>query len=273
MDEKSQIKDISDFLGQSQGIDISSYDDSFLKKILQNRISASVCSTMEDYFSLLKHSNTEEKRLIASLQNNYSEFFRNALTFAVLERIVFPTLVQQKNKKEVRIWSAACAQGQEDYSMAMLLEELRSCGSKTFKYRIFATDKYKDQINKAQEGTYPISALNNISFKRAEKWFTQRGDVFFIKPELKANIDFSVFDLLDKTCISPSVGIFGDFDIIFCANLLFYFNSESQKQIINKISKSVSDDGYIITGEAERDIFLKLNFKEVYVQSGIFKKK
>jgi chemotaxis methyl-accepting protein methylase len=104
-----QIKNISDFIMQSQGIDISTYEDSFLKKTLQNRIAASKCESIEEYCTLLKQSNPEANLLIASLQNNYSEFFRNALSFAVLERIILPYLVQKK--KEIRIWSAACAQG------------------------------------------------------------------------------------------------------------------------------------------------------------------
>ncbi|MCF8390450.1 MAG: protein-glutamate O-methyltransferase CheR [Bacteroidales bacterium] len=273
MKEIKQINDICDFLRQSQGIDVSTYEDSFLKKTLQNRISTSMCDSMEEYFTFLKQNSTEGNLLIASLQNNYSEFFRNALTFAVLERIVLPYIVKKKKKKEIRIWSAACAQGQEVYSFAMLLEELRGGDDEKFKYRIFATDKCDAQINKAKHGEYPSSALNNINFKRAEKWFTKRNDVFTIKSELKENIDFSIFDLLGKNSGSPSVSIFGDFDIVFCANLLFYFNSKNQKQIVNKISKSISDGGYLITGEAERQILLNLDFSEVFLQSGIFQKK
>ena len=209
-----QIKDISDFLRQSQGIDITAYEDSFLKKTIQKRMTESKSNSMEEYCTLLKQSSTEGNLLIALLQNNYSEFFRNALTFDVLERIVLPSLSQKKKKKEIRIWSAACAQGQEVYSIAMLLEELRNGDKTKLKYRIFATDICDAQINKAGIGKYPSSALNNISFKRAEKWFTKLKDNYTIKPQLKENIDFSVFDLLDKNSGSPSASIFGDFDII-----------------------------------------------------------
>ncbi len=268
-----QIKEISDFLMQSQGIDITAYEALYLKKTLQKRISHSESNSLEEYFTLLKQSSIEGNLLVASLHNNYSEFFRNALTFAVLERIVLPSLVQKKKKTEIRVWSAACAQGQEVYSIAMLLEELRIGFNEKFKYRIFATDKCDAQIDIARIGKYPSSALNSINFKRAANWFIKQNDMFTIKPELKAYIDFSVFDLLDKKTISPSVSIFGDFDIIICANLLFYFKPKNQKQIVNKISKSISDGGYIITGEAEREILLSLDFSELFPQSGIFQKK
>jgi chemotaxis methyl-accepting protein methylase len=155
----------------------------------------------------------------------------------------------------------------------MLLEELRNGSNDKFKYRIFATDKCDAQINKASIGKYPSIALNNINFNRAEKWFTKYKDTYTIKPALKACIDFSVFDLLDKNSGSPSASIFGDFDLVICANLLFYFKPESQKQIVNKIGKSISGGGYLITGEAEREILLNLGFSEIFPQSVIFQKK
>ncbi len=268
-----QIQPISDFLMQSQGINISTFENAYLEKTIHKRIILSKCESIEDYCNLLKQDSTEGNLLIASLQNNYSEFFRNALTFAVLEHIVLPNLVQKKRGKEIRIWSAACAQGQEVYSIAMLLEELRNANNARFKYRIFATDKCDEQVYKAEIGKYPASALNNINFKRAENWFTKQKDVFTIKPELKAYIDFSVFDLLGKNSGSPSTSIFGDFDIIFCANLLFYFNPITREQIVNKISRTISDGGYLTTGEAEREILLYLGFSEAFPHSGIFQKK
>ena len=267
-----KIKDISDFIMQSQGIDISIYEGSFLKKTLQKRITETQCNSMEEYYTLLEHSNKEVKILMASLQNNYSEFFRNSLTFAVLEHIVLPSLALKKKKKEIRIWSAACAQGQEVFSLAMLLEEFRDGAKERFKYRIFATDKCDEQINKARTRKYSTSALNYVNLKRIEKWFTKQKDTYTIKPELKENIDFSVFDLLNKKSSTPSVSIFGDFDIVICANLLFYFNPEFREQMLDKISKSISDGGYLITGEAERDILLNHNFTEVFPQSGIFQR-
>ena len=268
-----QIKDISDFLMQSQGIDVSIYESSFLKKTMQKRITETQCSSMQEYCTLLEQSNAEGKLLIASLQNNYSEFFRNSLTFAVLETNVLPSLVLKKKKrKEIRIWSAACANGQEVYSIAMLLEELRNGNKERFKFRIFATDKCDEQINKARIGKYSISALNNLNLKGEKKWFTKQKDIYTIKPELMENIDFSVFDLLDKKSSSPSASIFGNFDIVICANLLFYFKPKIREQILDKVIKPISDGGCLITDEAEREILKKKNYHEVIPQSGIFQR-
>ncbi|MEI7941726.1 MAG: CheR family methyltransferase [Candidatus Riflemargulisbacteria bacterium] len=266
-------KTISDFLVLSQNTDVSMYESSFLNKTLQKRITETKCKAMKDYYSLLKQSSAEGKILIDALQNNYSEFFRNTLTYAVIKSIVLPSILIKKNKKEIRIWSAACAQGQEAYSTAMLLEEFRNGDKDRFKYRIFATDKCESQIKKAITGIYRASDLNNVNLKQADKWFDKQNDTYTIKPELMENIDFSVFDLLDNTSSSPATSIFGDFDIVICSNLLFYFNPESRKLIIDKVTNSISNDGYLVTGEAERAILLNHSFTEIFPQSGIFQRK
>jgi chemotaxis methyl-accepting protein methylase len=266
-------KTIKDFLVLSQNTDVSIYEISFLNKTLQHRSTETGCKATKEYYTLLKQSSAEGKILIDALQNNYSEFFRNSFTFAVLERIVLPSILIKKNKKEMRIWSAACAQGQEAYSMAMLLEEFKNGDKDRFKYRIFATDKCESQIKKAITGQYCTSDLNNVNLKQADKWFIKQNDTYTIKPVLMENIDFSVFDLLNNTSSSPATSIFGDFDIVMCSNLLFYFNPESRKLIIDKVTNSISTDGYLVTGEAEREIFLNHNFTEIFPQSGIFQRK
>lgn len=266
-------KNIKDSLVLSQNTDVSIYEISFLNKTLQHRSTETGCKATKEYYTLLKQSSAEGKILIDALQNNYSEFFRNTLTYAVIKSIVLPSILIKKNKKEIRIWSAACAQGQEAYSMAMLLEEFRNGDKDRFKYRIFATDKCESQIKKAITGIYRASDLNNVNLKQADKWFDKQNDTYTIKPELMENIDFSVFDLLDNTSSSPATSIFGDFDIVICSNLLFYFNPESRKLIIDKVTNSISNDGYLVTGEAERAILLNHSFTEIFPQSGIFQRK
>ena len=125
-------KHFIDHILLNYGIDISRYDETFLNKSIQRRIAESYSNSVEEYFEILKDNNNECKSFINSLQISYSEFFRNSLTFAVLEHIIFPGIyIQMKNRKrkEMRIWSAACASGQESYSLAILLEELKNLNS------------------------------------------------------------------------------------------------------------------------------------------------
>jgi len=268
-------KQIAGLLTQLHGIDVSKYEDSFLNKSLQKRITESHCNSAEEYCTLLEQSNTEGKTFIESLHINYSQFFRNPLIFAVLERIILPSMVMQKKKarrKEIRIWSAACAEGQEAYSLAMLLEELKDGQDEKIKYRIFATDRCDAQINRAAKGQYPATALDNINLKRAGQWFSKQGDIYTLKPQLRANIDFSVFDLFDEQLSSPPVSIFGDFDLVICANLLFYYKPEFREIIVKKTTNSLANNAYLITGEVEREILMNHNYHEVFPQSAIFQK-
>jgi chemotaxis protein methyltransferase CheR len=266
---------MANLLLQSHGIDISYYDESFLDKCLQNRIEKNRCSSLGEFFKLLKQSNSEQQAFIETLQNSYSEFFRSPLTFAVLERIILPSFISKKlenKRKEFRIWSAACAGGEEVYSLAILLEEFKT-GNDEIKSRIFATDRNATRISEAEKGQYMVTALDKLSVSRAKKWFSKQSDVYTVKPELKANIEFSVFDLDDRKLSSPPASIFGDFDLIICANLLFYYKEEFRKIILEKFANCLADGGYLVTGEAEREILMKYNYHEVFPQSAVFQKK
>jgi len=273
---KETNQHITDFLLQSIGVDISKYDETFLHKSIQKRMAETHSSSAEEYYTYLEQNSLEGKHFRESLNISYSEFFRNPLTYATLERIVLPSIALLKkttNRKEIRIWSAACAAGQEPYSLAMLLEELKNGDGEKIKYRIFASDQNEAQVIEAQKGQYSAESLNNLSLRRVKQWFTQQGDLYTIKQELKANIDFSVFDLFSEKLSCPAASIFGDFDLVVCANLLFYYKPEYQQVILEKTGRCRAKNGYFISGETERDILMRHNFQEVFPQSGIFNRR
>jgi len=269
----NNIFKLSKLLKNLYNIDISQYDKSFLNNSIERRVNELLFPTIEDYYNYIEQDENEAILLSKSLHNNYSRFFRNSLTFSVLEHIVLPKLIYDNNgikNKELRIWSSACANGQEVYSLAILLEELKNGDNEKFTYRIFATDHSKSQITKATKGRYTAQNLNNVSLERLTQWFKKSGDEYTVKPILKNNISFSEFDLFEKNLNSPPSSIFGDFDIILCANLLFYYNIKHQNRILKKVNNNIVKDGYIISGESERGILLAQNYKEVFPQSAIF---
>ncbi len=256
--------------------DISRYDEQFLRTTLQKRFQEIQCANTDDYLEVIKHNTEEVSFFLKSLQIGYSEFFRNSLTFAVLEKIILPSLIQKKKvskRKEIRIWSAACSVGQESYSLAMVMEELKNGDAEKFSYRIFATDQNEALVNEARKGNYSEKALNNLSLKRVNQWFTKRGDSYTVKQELKNNIDFSVFDLFSGQFSCPPASIFGDFDIVVCANLLFYYKDEFRQAILEKTGNCMANGGYLVSGETERQILTDHNYAEAFPQSAIFRKK
>ena len=271
----SHIYHIIDIFVSHEGVDISQYDESFLTNSAQRRCDASDCKSMEEYIELLENSELERMNYYDSLHIGYSSFFRSPLTYHTLEKVVLPELaarIKNNKSKDLRIWSAACAGGQEAYSIAMLIEEQKICSEGFCNCMIFATDKDDEQIEHANKGQYARHSLDNISLNQLNKWFIKYGDTYIIKPELKKRISFSVFDLFDKQYMSPPTSIFGHFDIIFCANLLFYYKEKYRKIILEKIEGAMAEKCFLITGESEREILMKHNYKEVYPQSAIFRR-
>ncbi len=260
---------------QASGMDVSKYDESFLEKVAGIRISATGCPSEEAYAVLLDASPEERQTLTESIRISYSEFFRNPLTFAVLERIIMPSLALRNKKagqKEIRIWSAACAAGQEPYSIAMLLEEMNSFNEGS-DYRIFATDADTIQVIRAKTGIYQADALLNLTMRRVNNWFTKEGKVYEVKPQLKKQVDFSIFDLFSEQFSAPPASIFGDFHLVFCSNLLFYYKPGYRDLILRKMENSLANGGYLVTGEAERDLVPQNQYDEVVPGSAVFRLK
>lgn len=269
------VNDVIALLRETDGIDISCFEDSFVIKSIEKRLILHANLSLDDYFSYLKTNPNEAVLFIDSLHIAFSEFFRNPLTFAYLEQLVLPLLWARKKKengKEIRIWSAACASGQESYSLAILFDEMKKNLSEKFDYRIFATDNNQLELEKAQEGIYNSYVLNKVTLKRIQTYFEQSDETYTISPVLKKYIDFSFFDLLSdpRTCPAPS--IYGNFDLVMCCNLLFYYKPEFRKHILEKIDQTLAPGAYLVTGETERDILMKYNYQEVFEHSSIFQK-
>jgi chemotaxis methyl-accepting protein methylase len=267
------LKHIDELLLRAAGIDVSRYDPAFLERTLQKRLIETGCTCIEEYCVFLHQSSPERAAFSDSLRISYSEFFRNPLTFAVLEQIVLPAILLKKNnsgRREIRVWSAACAGGQEVYSLAILLEELLPCSAGNCSYRIFATDRSEQQVMEAKRGLYASAALNSLNLKRAGAWFTRQGDDFAVLTGLKEHVEFSVFDLLNEELSCPPASIFGDFDLVVCANFLFYYKDCCRKTILGKTGSALAHDGYLVSGETEREILMREQYREVFPQSAIF---
>ncbi|MDD3077859.1 MAG: hypothetical protein PHH37_01985 [Paludibacter sp.] len=261
------------YLLEKRNVDLSVYDESFLKNVVDRRLEILSIADINEYMKLIFRKEDEINCILESITVSYSEFFRNSLTFAVLEKIILPRYFSENKQKELIIWSVACAGGQEAYSLSILLNELNDRLGRDIKYRIFASDISKAQIKKAITGFYKIHELGNINIYTLNKYFQKYEDGYFVKDSIKKNIDFSVLDLFDKKITCPANSLFSDFDIIICANILFYINKAKRAKLIERLSNSLSKSGLIITGEVEREIIQQHKFIEIVPNSAIFKRK
>jgi chemotaxis methyl-accepting protein methylase len=271
---KKAIDRLIDVVNQTCGRDISLYDESFLAKALGKRLTATCTQTAAAYTESLAESPAEAAEFLCSLNITHSEFFRNALTFALLEHLVLPGLVAEKgDRSELRIWSAGCAAGQEVYSVAILLDAIASTRGRPISLRILATDVSKTALALARQGIYDKVAVQNVRLKHICGCFVRQGNTYTIAARLRDQVGFSFHDLLDRRSASPPASIYGDFDLVLCGNLLFYYRPEGQQVILNNVYTSLSRNGYLVTGEAERALVEKMGgFRVVAPPAAVFQK-
>ncbi|MEI7491094.1 MAG: CheR family methyltransferase [Bacteroidota bacterium] len=268
------MKTIAEVMSREYKADISRYEKSFLEKSVEKRLIALNIKSLSSFSELLARDENEAGVFLNSLSVCYSEFFRNSLTFALLEQLILPGLIEEKQaNSEIRIWSAACAAGQEPYSIAMLLDDLIRRKEEKSRFRIFGTDVSEKELERARKGVYCLSDVQNIRTGLVMKYFIQKGENYTISDKIKGHVDFSFHDLLDTNYISPASSIFGDFDLVCCSNLLFYYNPDIRQQILNRLYLSLSPGGYLVTGEAERDIVQRHKFIPVAAPSAVFRKR
>lgn len=261
-------------IGDLYGVDISKFENGFLLNSIEKRIISNKCPDYYSYSELLLSDTNEAEAFFNSLNINYSEFFRNKLTFSYLEYVLLPGIISQKlakKEKEIRIWSAACSNGQEPYSLAMLCEELTFKLKDKIQYRIIATDINEREVNSAKQGVFTPLSMGNVPLNFMQKYFFSIGDNYQISSGIRERVDFSVFNLLEGDEFCPPVSIFGNFDIVMCCNILFYYKQACRKTILNRLSRCFSKETYLITGETERAFMKENDFSEVASNTGIFR--
>lgn len=271
----TEVNEIKKIMVLTYHKDISGYDESFLIKSLEKRAFALGVELSDAYIRYLTENSFEADMLFNALNITYSDFFRNPLTFALLEQWIIPLLIhQKKGDGEIRIWSAGCSAGQEAYSLAMLMDKYHEQEGQELRYRIFATDISQSALALAREGLYSKDMLQNVKLKQFENYFTNKNGGYQIASRLRESINFSTYDLLDADTENPAESIYGEFDIVICSNLLFYYKPDIQQFILRKACKSMAGNGYLITGEAERDQVNKIqDLQMVSPPAAIFQKR
>jgi len=247
-------------------------EERYVVRILEETTHKEGYGHTEAFLAALREDPGKMQQFLSTLNNTWSSFFRDPLTFGALEKVVFPLFRQRKgsNHANLRIWSSACASGEEPYSLAMLAAEFTK-NNPDISCQLFATDINAEILAKANHGGYTEEAMANLPLKFVDRYFHKRGSLFYVIPLLRKVVDFSEFDLLSSRQMCPKASIFGNFDLIFCANLLFYYRPESQKIILDKITGCLARDGFLVTGDTEREIVLSYGYREYMPHTSIYR--
>ncbi len=256
-DATADIDGLVAVMREAHGFDVSAYADSFLAASLGRRRKATSRRTGAAYLEHLREDHAEADILYRSLRIGFTEFFRDPLAFALLERTILPALAEKKVRNgggEIRVWSAGCATGQEAWSVAILLEDLPHAGGRPVPYRVFATDIDEPDLDTARTGTYGADAVGNVRVRQLRDRFARRGESFVIVPGLRQRVHFSTHDLLDLRTSSPPASIYGEFDLVLCSNVLLYYRPDIQRRILDRVRRALTTDGCLVTGETEQQI-------------------
>jgi len=200
-----------------------------------------------------------------AMTTNETFFFRDRIPFDHLRDTVIPALVAARSReKRIRIWCTAAASGQEPYSIAMLLKALGG-QLNGFRVDIVATDLSADVIDRAKAGIYSqFEVQRGLPIQLLVKYFSKSGDAWEIVPELRGMVQFRTLNLLND--FLP----LGQFDVVFCRNVLIYFDQPTKVGVLERIARQMPRDGYLMLGAAETVVGLTDCFVPVPEKRGLY---
>lgn len=261
------LEKIIDYIRQNKGVDLTTYRQSFVLRRLRLRMLFTKVQSYREYIDIIKNTPDEFNNLLDNLGINVTEFFRDPEVFAAFRKKVLADLISKKeagNNRLINIWSAACATGEEPYSVAITVREVFA-GRNDFTVRIFASDMDTAALGKAQEAKYKLNDFRKLDKKILENYFMPAyNDLYQLKDGIKQSVRFQKLNLITEPPLKCM-------DVIFCRNMMIYLNRQQQESLIKKFHQSLNSKGYLILGKVE-NIWTKDLFDTVDMREKIYQK-
>ncbi len=257
------VSDLNQILLQlynGTGHDFSLYKKSTIGRCIERRMVQHNIRDLGGYACYLKEHPLEVQRLFKQLLINVTSFFRNPEAFVALKREILPQLLADKPTNYVlRVWVAACATGEEAYSIAMLLREFMDESHKEFGIQIYATDINNDAIDVARTGSYPLSIVQDVTSERLHRFFIKDDAGYKVKKDIRDMVVFAVQSAIKH----PP---FAELDLFSCRNLLIYLEQEQQNRLISTFHHALKPGGVLFLSPSENitnrsKLFSVLNHK------------
>ncbi len=255
-------------VNEQTGITLSDHKQEMLYSRLSRRVRALNLDSFSSYYHLLRSQGGGGEELVHfvnAVTTNLTAFFREPHHFVFLAQHLFPKLIEEKQDKRIRIWSAGCASGEEPYSIAIVVKE---CFPSDWDIKILATDLDSSMIDRGIRGIYDAERVNGISPERLRRFFhrgkaSQTGKVRIV-PELRNMVVFKQLNLMHPWPLQ------GSLDIIFCRNVVIYFDKETQRVLFDRFANLLNPDGCLFVGHSENLFQLTQRFQ--LLQQTIYKK-
>lgn len=265
--DEADLAKVIPFVSQRYGIDLAYYRQNFLFRHLRSRLQDTGCAGSAEYIARMKADPEEFKKFLDTLSINVTHFFRDAEVFKTFGRVVIPELIRRKDTGErncIRIWSAACASGQESYSLAILFRE--AMGPAATSFRITGTDVDQEALDRAVKGVYDERDFRETDKKLLDKYFTldYNSKQYRVHDDIRQYVRFEKNNLITDEPLRHV-------DVIFCRNVLIYFNRAQQDVIFSKFYAALNNTGYLVVAKVET-IWEKDKFDPVDLNAKIYRK-
>lgn len=251
--EEAHLKRIKKLIASRIGLLVREQDDELLRKMVAARVRALNLSGLEQYLQFLGSEagvRHERKELAISLTPGETYFFRDSGQHVLLQNRVLPELLERrKTQRILRIWCAACASGEEAYSLAILLDELMD-DQLQWDIRILGTDINHHAIEKARRGIYTEWSLRGMSEERRQRYFHRHKDNWMLDDRIRSRVTFQGGDLVADQFPDRAAGLY-DMDLILCRNTFIYMTPHVVSHIADKFAATLTDGGVLITGHGE----------------------
>jgi len=278
-----ELKLLQTLVYQECGMHFDSRRAHFLQDRLQRRVRECQLDSFYSYYRLLisREGKEELSKLLENLTVNETSFFRNKAQLDLFHKHVLDDLLRRKQERRdfsLRLWSAGCSTGQEAYTMAMLVADALSYHClrnptghdvplpkplvpPPWKVEILASDISYSVLRTGQEGTYSEHQMASVDYNYRLRHFDKVGDRYAVKKALKELVHFDFHNL--KTEYLPQRN-----DVIFCRNVMMYFDEAEQKRLIDKFARCLNATGYLFVGHAESLLGLTDKFQMIYRDTG-----
>jgi chemotaxis protein methyltransferase CheR len=267
-EEFSQLRD---FIYDQCGIYIADNRKYLIENRLANRLKELNLKTYGEYFYYLRYDagrKQELSRLFEVVTTNETSFFRNPPQLKVFEEKVLSAVLadlRASRSKRLRIWSAGCSTGEEPYTLAIILHEILRSEIASWDIKITANDLSEAVLHAARRGIYTEYALRTTPPEIISKYFIKEGSNFKIKPELKKLVNFGQINLSDRMQLKRVERS----QIVFCRNVIIYFDDEMKKQVISSFYDNLTPGGYLLIGHSESLHNITRAFKPEHHQGAI----
>lgn len=242
------------------GITFSATNRSILDSRIKELLRTKNIATPQEYYSLVTKNTEEMKEMLDSVTTNLTRFFRNQPHFDAFINYVIPQIIEYKKAhgvdRTIRIWSAGCSTGEEPYTIAMIMKEICPPG---WDFKITASDISLKSLMTAQKGFYGDTKVDGVSPEYLQKYFTKMDGGYQIKKELMDKIKFDYHNLKNDSGAR-------NLDVVFCRNVLIYFDEPAQLAVINRFWNSMAPHSYLFIGHSESLFGMNTNFEFLKTQ-------